>query len=170
MSTSIRITVTVPESILRSDFMRDQIMQKMREKTGPDLRKEFMKTVNGWEGKPEFSQKFTNSVSAVSTEVFPSGTNRSTYELVNAGSPPHPIRAKNGRGLLRFQSGYRAATRPRVIGSRGKSRFGDAVSVPIVRRHPGFVAREFDMVIAEEYQSTFEDDMQDAINAGAQRR
>ena len=169
MSTSIRITVTVPESILRSDFMREQIMQKMREKTGPDLRKEFMKTVDGWEGKPEFSQKFTNSISGLSTEVFPSGANRSTYELVNAGSPPHTIRAKNGRGLLRFQTGYRAATRPRVVGSRAKSRFGDTISAPMVR-HPGFVAREFDMVIAEQYQNTFEDDMQDAINAGARRK
>lgn len=164
----IIIRVTVPESILRSEFVREEIARKMREKTAPEIRREFLKTVEGWEKKPDFSQKFTNSTSAVSTEVFPSGTNAGIYKLVNEGAPSHLIRPK-GRGLLRFQVGYRAATSPRKISSRSKFRSGAVISTAMVH-HPGFEARAFDEVIAQEYEKTFENDMQDAIKDATRRR
>lgn len=33
--------------------------------------------------------------------------------------------------------------------------------------HRGFKAREFDQEIAEQYEDTFQNDMQDAVNRGA---
>lgn len=165
--TSIRITVTVPEVVLNSDFVRSQILQKMQHKTAPELRAEFRKTVEGWENKPDFSQKFHNGTDSVSTTVWPSGRNRAQYELVNEGSPSHTITPRRG-GLLRFQTGYRPATRPRVIGSGSKQRFGNFISTPQVH-HPGFEARAFDETIAEDYYDTFADDMQDAIKEAVRR-
>jgi len=71
--------------------------------------------------------------------------------------------------MLRFQVGYRSATRPRVLSSRAYSRFGNYVSSRGVN-HPGFEAREFTKTIAEEYEDTFVHDMQDAIHVATVRR
>lgn len=163
---NIRITVTVPKEILNVNSIREKIAQAQRNHTGPELRREFGKTVSGWDSKPGFSQKQHVGSDAVSITVYPSGAGANIYELVNNGASPHIITPRQG-GMLRFQTGYRAATRPRVISSRSKARFGRIISTPIVR-HPGFEARAFDEEIAEQYAGTFADDMQDAIGSAAQ--
>lgn len=173
MSARIRITVTVPSIILQSSLVRNEILQKMQRKTAPDLRRLFGQTVQGWVDKPDFSQKFHNGTEAVSTEVWPAGNSKGAqiYRLVNEGAPPHIITPKgsNRRGVLRFQTGYRRSTTPRVLGSRANSRYGDTVSALVVR-HPGFEARAFDETIAEEYAPTFAEDMQDAIKIATVKR
>jgi len=169
----IRITVKVPELVLRSDFVRQQIMSKMQHKTAPDLKRMFALTVQGWANKPDFSQKFVNNVSQVSTEVWPSGSNKAAivYRIVNNGAPAHIITAKrrNRRGMLVFQRGYAASTSPRVLSSGRNFRFGEIVRTPAVI-HPGFAARAFDETIAEQYEQTFADDMQDAIKIATVQR
>lgn len=166
--TSIRITVKVPKIVLNSSFVRAEILKKMRQKTGPDLRREFKKTVEGWDNAPDFDQTFPQGAGSIATHVFPSGPGTAQYERVNAGSPPHLITPRRAP-VLRFQPGYRPATRPRVIGSRSKARFGNFVATQTVH-HPGFEAREFDATIAEEYYDTFAEDMQDAIRIATVRR
>jgi len=170
VSISIDIKVTVPEIVLGNAAVRDAIMQKMQSKTAPDLKRLFRGTVNGWKDKPDFLQKFLNSPSAVSTQVWPgqNSTGGKTYTIVNNGSPEHPIFPRQ-RGMLRFQSGYRAGTRPRVLNSRSSSRFGNYVRSYGVPRHPGFDAREFDQEIAEQYADTFAADMNDAITVATVR-
>lgn len=163
--TSIRITVTVPEIVLNSSFVRHEIMKAMRHKTGPEIKREFQKTVQGWDNAPDFDVTVYQGANSIITHVFPSGSGAANYARVNAGSPAHVITPRRG-GFLRFQTGYRAATSPRVIGSRSKSRFGNVISTPIVH-HPGFEAREFDATIAEQYADTFADDMQEAIKVAA---
>jgi hypothetical protein len=165
---NIRITVKVPEIVLNSDFILTRISQKMKSKTGPDLRALFRRTVEGWDNPPDFSQKFHVGRDYCSTTVWPSGRNKNQYNLVNEGSPPHIILPRRAR-MLRFQVGYRAATKPRVIGSSAKQRFGPYTGSAGVA-HPGFEAREFDSAIAEEYQDTFAADMQDAINVAVVRK
>lgn len=169
MGISIQITVTVPEIVLNSSFVRQMIVQKMQTKTAPDLKRMFGLTVQGWQGKPNFLQKFTNRAGYVSTTVWPSqgNTEGKKYTIVNNGSGPHTIVPRKAR-LLRFQPGYRAGTRPRVLGSRAYSRFGNFVSSRGVH-HPGFDAREFDAEIAEQYADTFAKDMQDAIHVATAR-
>jgi len=166
----INITVTVPEYVLNSNFVRWLIVRAMQSKTAPDLRRLFGKTVEGWSGKPNFLQKFTNSTAYVSTTVWPSQGNKEgkTYTLVNNGSSPHRIYPRRG-GMLRFQPGYRAGTRPRVLSSRSYSRSGPFVSARAVD-HPGFEPREFDAEIAEQYAETFVKDMQEVIGSAARRQ
>lgn len=157
MPISVQIKVTVPEIVLDSKLVRDAIHQKMKQKTGPELQREFQKTVTGWENPPRFKPEY-HHVIKLATQVF---TDSERYVYVNNGTPPHVIPAKGG--LLRFQTGYRAATSPRVIGSRKPTRFGPVVTARAVR-HPGVEPRLFDEVIAMDYADTFAEDVQDAIN------
>lgn len=141
-----------------------RIEDKMRSKTGPELKKMFQGTVEGWKDKPTFGEWHTRTPSSISTRVGTvSGIMRGAelYALVSKGSPPHQILPKNSR-YLRFQTGYRAATSPGSINSRSPQRFGRYV---LARRvsHPGFEGREFDKTIGEMYKDTFENDMQDAM-------
>jgi hypothetical protein len=155
----------VPEIILDSSSIRSEIKSKMRSKTGPEIRDEFEKTVEGWDNAPNFNVTVYDSVNSIITHVFPSGAGTTQYERVNEGAPPHRITPRR-RGMLRFQTGYRPATSPRVIGSRAKSRFGNFISTPSVN-HPGFEARKFDETIAEAYADTFAEDMQEAIRVAS---
>lgn len=163
MSASIQITVTVPEIIISSAVVRLKIQNKLERKTGPDMMKLFKKTTQGWEHNINFYQKSKNTNNEVSVTVF---TRFKQYVLVNFGSPPHTITAKRPSGLLRFQRGYKSSTRPGIISSRQKQRFGPIYETYFVE-HPGFEAREFDKAIAEEIAETFAEDVQDAISLGS---
>jgi len=154
--------VTVPKEIINSAEKMREIERALRTKTGPDIRTQFKKTTTGWKNKPDWSQKMTVRTSYLSVSVWASGPNADQYGLVNAGSPRHEIRPKNSGGLLRFQPGYRAATRPGRLMSRSAQRSGDYMSTPVVR-HPGFEGRAFDEAVAEEVAKRFADDIQDAI-------
>jgi len=165
MAVSVQITVTVPDNVINDAKVRAEIEKALRTRTAPELRRKFAKTVDGWGHKPDFSQKFANRSGYVSATVYASGPNADQYAIVNYGSRPHTITPKRG-GMLRFQPGYSAATRPRVIGSRAKRRSGSPIGAFSVK-HPGFEAREFDIAIAEEIADSFEKDVQDAIIRGA---
>ena len=162
---SISMKVTVPEIIINSSVMRLQIERALRRKTGPDIRRNLAKTVEGWKHKPNWSEKFTSRSNFLSISVWASGPNRKQYGLVNAGSPAHEIRPKRG-GMLRFQPGYRAGTKPGRLASQSPQRSGDFISANAVR-HPGFEAREFDLAVAKEVAPRFAEDIQDAIRIGS---
>lgn len=170
MSVQIKIKVTVPELVLNSAVVRNAIMSKMQRKTAPDLQRLFKQTTNGWQNPPAFLQRFTNSPSHVSTEVWPGQNSKGgkIYSLVNQGSPPHRIGPRKAKMLV-FQRNYRASTRPRVLSSRSYSRYGDIVRTAQTFTHPGFEAREFDAEIAAQYADTFAEDMQDAIRVATVR-
>jgi len=159
---SISMKVTVPKEIINSAEKMREIEQALRTKTGPDLRTQFKKTTVGWKNKPDWSQKMTIRTSYLSVSVWASGPNANQYGLVNAGARAHEIRPKNSGGLLHFQPGYRAATKPGRLMSRSAQRSGTHISTPVVR-HPGFEGREFDKAVAEEVAPRFADDIQDAI-------
>lgn len=163
MAISMRVKVTIPELVIDSALVRHAIQVKMQTKTGPDLQKEFKRTVEGWSNPPPFNPHVYHGTT-LSTVVY---TESERYNWVNFGTPAHRITPK-GRGLLRFQPGYRAATRPGVIGSSRPSRFGDHVSSRGVY-HPGVEARNFDQVIAEAYAETFVEDIQDAIKMAVEK-
>lgn len=164
MAISIRISVKIPELVIDSKLVRHMIELKMQTKTGPDLQKEFRKTVDGWSNPPPFNPHVYHG-NALATVVY---TESERYAWVNNGTQAHRITPKGARGLLRFQPGYRAATRPGVIGSGRPSRFGEHVSSRGVF-HPGVEARNFDQMIAEEYADTFVADIQDAISMAVEK-
>jgi hypothetical protein len=156
---NITIKVKVPKEVLNADRVRAAIEQTMRRKTGPGIKKLFEQTTDGWEHGVRFQTEHKFGSDRLSTEVY---TTDDQYRLVNAGSPPHEIAPRNAP-MLKFQPGYRASTRPRVLSSRSKQRFGGYVTSMLVH-HPGFTAREFDQTVAEEYEPKFQEEIQDAIN------
>src|SRR3972149_419558 len=126
MSIKITARVFVPDEVLNVPALRGRIEQTMRNKSAPEVRREFLKTIQGWDHSPDFSMRFNFGQSTLSATITPSGADATIWELVNAGSPAHTIVPRRAK-QLRFQTGYRAATRPRVISSRAKSRFGEVV-------------------------------------------
>lgn len=165
MPIKIKMRVRVPKELLSSAKVVDEIARAQRQQTAPELKKLFKQTVDGWKTPPDFSQTQAIGPNRISISVFTSGPNAGKYALVNEGSPPHIIRPRRG-GMLRFQTGYRAGTRPRMLSSRAYQRFGNYISTGIVH-HPGFDARKFDETVAEEHGPQFEKDMQDAIKRAA---
>lgn len=154
----IKMRVFVPKEVMDDARVIRNIQHTMIQKTVPDLRRYFHATVRTWSDKPNFPMDHYFGVRVHWVKVY---TYSQKYNLVNAGARPHIIRPVRSR-MLRFQTGYRAKTRARILNSFNGGKFGDYISTPIVH-HPGFEAREFDKQIAEEYQDDFAKDIQDAI-------
>jgi hypothetical protein len=162
MGLRVSIRVTVPKEVISQIGFQEAIARAQREKTAPELKRLFAKTVEGWENKPYWNQDQKVSSARISMAVSAGGPNADQYALVNNGASPHAIWPRSRNGFLRFQPGYQSATRPHILSSRSKQRFGGFVSARMVN-HPGFEAREFDQAVADEYAPYFEQDMQDAI-------
>lgn len=154
----IKMRVFVPKQVLDDARVSGNIQHAMIQKTAPDLRREFDKTTHSWDDQPTFKTDHFFGVQELRLRVYTDATH---YRIVNVGAKPHIIRPRRAK-MLRFQKGFRAKSRPRLIGSFAGGKFGDYISTPAVN-HPGFEAREFDKTIAEDYQDTFAKDVQDAI-------
>jgi hypothetical protein len=113
-------------------------------------------TTQTWNHKPGFSTDSSQDDRRIV------GTDDDIYGYVSGGTRPHIITA-HGKALA-FQTGYRAKTRPRVIGSEGGGASGPTVYRQQVM-HPGTKAREFDKAIAEKWQQELPTIMQRAIDS-----
>lgn len=166
---SISVKVTLPKSgVFTNKGWLNEIARVQRQTSVPRLKKLFQKTVFGWSNKPDFGWAQIRTSDTMSITMYPSGMYADIWNLVNAGSPPHDIPARPG-GLLRFRPGYRSATMPGSIQSHRAYRSGPFYTAKIIRNHPGFTAREFTRLIAEEYENPYMNDMQDAINSVARK-
>lgn len=105
-----------------------------------------------WKRKPVF--KTTLAHKAGPDLVGSVWTDDEIYGYVTEGTRPHVIRPKHGRSL-RFKTGYRAKTTPRVIGSHAGGASGPTAFAEVVH-HPGTAAREFEDEIAKRRQKTLE--------------
>lgn len=161
----IEITVTVPSSIMNAQRVVDEIRRTQDTVTALRLTQYFRQTVEGWKTPPGFAQQREDTSDQLGVKVYPIGGEAEKYALINAGARPHFIRPRR-TNFLRFQTGYRAGTAPRVLRSRAYSRFGPMVGAAEVR-HPGFEAREFTQTIADTHEPEFNKDMQDAITRGS---
>lgn len=166
MGISVSIKVTLPKTKFATKKWLEEIAREQRKSAEGKLKHIFERTVYGWSKKPTFGWTQTRTSDEMSIMMYPKGPYADIWNLVSSGSPPHTITQKQG-GLLRFRPGYRSATRPGQLMSRRAYRSGPYVTAKSVA-HPGFEARSFPELIAEEYRATFTDDMQNAINIAAQ--
>jgi len=148
---------------LKPDVFRQEILNELR-KVETQIVKDYAKTTATWNHKPSFEHgiRFPKGSPGVFVE-----TTDKIYGYVTYGTKPHIITAKSG-GLLVFQSGYKAKTAPKVIGSTAGGAFGDTVYARVVH-HPGTEAREFHETILEKWEPLFAEHMQDALDRGAQK-
>ena len=118
---------------------------------------DFDVTTQTWKESPEFIIEPRGNDTAVYT------TNK-IYFFVDEGTDPHDIAPKNGKYLVFDGGGYKAKTRPRVIGSRQGGAGGGKVFTRKVVHHPGTEAREFSATIQEKWQARYPVIIQQAIN------
>lgn len=161
----IRISVRVPDRIVNVEGVRQAIVDAQNRLTKAKLTELFNRTTEGWQTRPAILTQRVDSPSQLGIKAYPSGAGADTYALLNAGARPHQIRPRRAN-FLRFQTGYRSSTMPRVLSSRAYQRSGPFVTAGSVN-HPGFEAREFTQTIADEHEPEFQQDMQDAIRRGA---
>lgn len=105
---------------------------------------DFQKTTATWDHQPDFEIK-------KHADGYLIGTRDDIYGYVDKGTRPHIIVVKNAK-RLRFQSGYRAKTRPGYIGSQGGGASGDVVFKRSVN-HPGSTGRGFSVLIRKKWQA-----------------
>lgn len=125
-----------------------KIMRNALRAEAKKIKREFEKTTATWEHKVDFREHvhLAPSYSVMSVQI---ETDDEIYGYVSNGTKPHEIRPKKKGGVLAFQSGYKAKTSPRQIGSGSGGSFGDTIFRASVQ-HPGTEARRFPEVI---YQS-----------------
>ena len=124
-----------------------------------EVEKDYKRTVKTWKKKPTFTKinprKLFGALDAKVT------TKNEIYFFVEEGTRPHVIRPRQG-GRLRFQAGYRAKTKPRVIGSTPGGSFGPLVSSGGVL-HPGTAPRHFSNEIAKRRKKMLKSKVQGAF-------
>jgi hypothetical protein len=105
---------------------------------------------------------------SITLRVYPTGAGSDVWNMLNEGSPEHniPLSPKVG-GLLHFKKGYRAATTPGQIQSRRAYRSAPWWHARQIVPHPGFKARKFTELIAQEYAEKYGMDMQAAVTEAA---
>ncbi len=119
------------------------------------IRDDFKKTIKTWNHKPTFNKsvKFRKAEVSTTDEI---------YGFVVRGTRAHPITPKAG-GLLRFRSGFKAKSRPRIISSRPGGSSGPFVTAKRVS-HPGTKPRDFDKEIAKRRKKNLNNLVRLAIN------
>lgn len=137
-------------------------IQKAMNDTLATMQKDFQRTTRTWKTSVIFViHKTTANGDTLRGSV---GTDNKIYGYVNDGTRAHIIRPKRARAL-RFQTGYRAKTKYRVLSSSSGGAYG-AVAYAQIVHHPGTKPREFDITIADMRQSDFEKAVAQAIVRG----
>lgn len=159
MAIRMSVRLSLPKKQFKDIHVKDAIYNTQQAKTGPEVKKMFEGTTEGWKTHVDFKTNQIVSGSRIGIQIFPN--NSDVYNMVSLGTPRHPIPKKPG--FVRYQAGYISATLPGSLRSIGAQRFGSFRTAKQVN-HPGFQGRDFDFLIGEKYKSTFYKDMQDAIN------
>ena len=145
---NIRLDPIVPEKGLFDFGKFNREFVGALDHTSNIIRDDFKATVRTWRTNVRFSKVGPRRLGGVlAVDVF---TENEIYFYVEAGTKAHIIRPRTARAL-RFQTGYKAKTRPGVIGSRGGGPRGPFVTARSVR-HPGTQPRNFSKVIAKRRQ------------------
>lgn len=167
-----------PATAFKSSIFREEI-RNAAQAMALKIKKDFEATTKTWADKPEFKVEVNVGRAAggyVATKAgTPAGaeisvtTDDEIYGYVDEGTKPHVIRPRRRGGLLAFKTGgYRAKTRPQVIGSTAGRPGKNQVFAKEVH-HPGTKARKFTQVIHKKWQATFRKEMDAAIKRAAKR-
>src|SRR3972149_6821508 len=91
MSLSIKVSVKIPAKLFSDANVQHALHQKQRTVTGPEVKRDFDGTVDGWQLKPSFTTRYSMNDREVGVKVYPTGNALEIYSLVVSGSPKHPI-------------------------------------------------------------------------------
>lgn len=145
---TLRIRVTpifeVDPSIYNPNRLRAAIRPSILRPLVAVVESDFDSHVQHYSNSPNVQKR----VAALDADIFVSDR---IVSMVNLGTRPHVIRARDG-GVLAFQTGYSPKTTPGVIPSRpGGATGGETIFAKQVN-HPGFEARAVDLAIQRKNQ------------------
>ncbi len=124
------------------------------DRTGNLIRGDFRKTTRTWSARSKAEASFGKIGPKFFGKEFGIEVNTKSriYFFLARGTKSHFVAPRRAKAL-RFQAGYNAKTRPRIIGSRGGGAFGP---VRFSKGHTvsGIKARDFDKEIAKRRQVT----------------
>lgn len=126
---------------------------------GNIARDDFKKTVSSWKTPVHFKNEQLLQGGNMAQEV--SSDNR-IYGYIDQGTQAHWVWPRKAGGVLRFNSKWSNATRPRVISSRARRSFG-AVAFSRGHRVGGIPARYFAATIADRRQQNLNNLCQNAV-------
>lgn len=173
MSFVVHFSLTLPkDGTFRNKKWKEEIMRAMKYPSTQELRKLFNQTTDGWSTKPHAKFDYMWEGDRAVLDMYAAGEGADTWNLLTAGSPPHPIYPKQFGGLLRFRPGYRSATIPGQLQSRRAYRSGKYVKAFAIDNppHPGFAPRKFPEQITREFERNYINQMQDAFNEAARNK
>lgn len=144
-------------------------VQKELQEVGKQAAKEFQKPVRAWKTKPAFKIRILNAGSnAVFLDIYPEGNGTNVFNMLDFGTSPHLIHAKN-RKFLAFQRGkYHSSTKPGSLSSRKASRRGKTIFRKAVL-HPGVEARGFSRQVYYLINPDFRRRMKNIVERGLRR-
>jgi len=134
---NIKFTPVLPKK-LNETAMHAELTRAMK-RGQADVYKDFLKTVDTWDTKPEFKNEFKETNNEISFVV---STDDEIYGYVNNGTRPHIIEGFP----LAFMAAYKSKTTPRKISSHSGGGSGETVFATKVH-HPGTEPRDFDTAI-----------------------
>lgn len=132
----------------------ERTVKQVMQQAADDAKSDLEKTTQGWSRSVSF-QAIPDATG------FIVGTDDEVWNMLDQGTKPHRITPRRAT-RLRFQSGYKAKTRPRVLGSGGGGASGDVIYAKAVD-HPGTAPREWSKMVAEKYQTEIPLRMNEAI-------
>lgn len=160
----IKAKVIKPVNVVTQGIFRSEMLAEAN-KIASDMNKDFQKTTATWKNKPKFDTKVMARDQKVSITV---STSDEIYGYVDKGTRPHIIRPRKRDYPLRFNSRFKAKTKPHFIGSSN-----GASNPPIIRamevHHPGNEPRYFVRDIQAKYQPILAKRMQIAITRAAKK-
>ncbi len=154
---SFKLKAIVPKG-MPTGAEYEKAMQKAVQKSAALALRDLASTTRTWVHKPVFDVTITQTGGDYSVTA---GTDDQIYQWVNDGTKRHAIRPKRSK-YLRFSSGYKAKSRPGIIGSVNGGSFGNDVFSKGVM-HPGSRGRMFTQKIASRRQVTTRQEIEHAI-------
>lgn len=154
---NLKMTATIPKRLADApDRLRKAIRTGM-DAAAEALKVDFEATANTWSDAPAFRIERPDDYTRIVS------TDHEVWGMLDEGTRAHTIRARNAR-VLRFQTGFRAKTRPGVLGSSGGGASGPAVTARQVQ-HPGTAPRRWTYAAKEKYDKELPRILQRAIDA-----
>ena len=159
---SVRFEAIIPRKLNFAGEFLDALIEQELDAAQAGVKKDFERTVRTWKNKPDFK-----------TEKQPGRrwvkTNHQVYYWLNTGTPPHIIRAKNGKSLVFYRTGFKPKSRPEALVSLpGQRASEDKAHVKMVH-HPGTKARNWSIVIQKKWQKKLSLNLRKGMKAAAKQ-
>lgn len=153
--THLAVRVKLPKKLFDVAAGKAQIKRSLDD-LATEAKDAFGETVSTWKNKPAINIESVGNKRIIRVEG-------KVYGYVDKGTVPHIIRPRRAR-VLSFRGGYKAKTRPNVIGSSSGGASGARVFAKIVH-HPGTAPRNFSVVIRERMQKRLEAEAEKILKA-----